>query len=163
MSELNELMSVVKQSAFNIQAVSDQMGIITNEVKGLKVEQLRMAERVDTIANRMQRYEDEKRVTRPQADTIKRAIHSRAIDLLGIEFTNGRVADWCIGTDKKYRGKFISRCYVDTRAFSKLGTPYYETLRKDYEEVLEFIGTWVPLQGVTGYKEYLDKRAREKK
>ena len=161
MSEMNELMQVVKQSAFNIQSVGEQMGIITSEVKSLKVQQLRMSEQMGALADRMQGYEDRIRVSRSEAQTIKRAIHARVIELLGIEFVDGCVADWCISDDKKYRGGFISRCYHDAREYSRLGTPYYETYHKDYLEVLEYINTWVPMRGVTGYKEYLDKRAEE--
>lgn len=162
MSEINEVMAVVKQSAFNIQTVSEQMGIIANEVKNMKVEQLRISEKVNTMADRMQNYEDRLRVNRAGAQNIRRSIHMRAAELLGIEFIDGHVADWCVDTDKKYRGKFIQRLYSDAREQSKLGTPYYETYQRDYAEVLEFISTWVPTSGVTGYKEYLDKRAMAK-
>lgn len=159
-------MQVVRQSAFNIQSVSDQMGIVATEVKGLKTQQLRISEQMNELSDRMQGYEDRIRVSRAEAQTIRRAIHARVVDLLGIEFQDGCVADWCIADDKKYRGGFISRCYHDAREYSHLGTPYYETYRKDYIDVLEYINTWVPMRGVTGYKEYLDKRAdeaREKK
>lgn len=161
MSELNELMQVVKQSAFNIQSVGEQMGIVATEVKSLKVQQLRMSEQMDNLSDRMQGYEDRIRVSRSQAQTLRRAIHQRVIELLGIEYVEGCVADWCIADDKKYRGGFISRLYHDAREYSRLGTPYYETYNKDYLEVLEYINKWVPMRGITGYKEYLDKRAEE--
>lgn len=162
MSEIDDVMAVVRQSAFNIQTVGEQMGIISTELKNLKIEQLRTGEKIEAITDRMQNYEDRLRVNRACAQTIRRAIHARASELLGIEYENGRVADRCINTDARYRGKFISRCYYDAREHSKLGTPYYETYQRDYREVLDYIGTWVPQEGVTGYKEYLDKRARER-
>lgn len=154
-----ELMEVVKQTAFNVAGISEQMGILTNSVRELKVEQAKQARSIETINNRMQNYEDRVRCDRSMAQNIRNSIHKRVQELLGIKYEDGVITDPVgLHNDKYYRPGFISRLYVDARKDSKLGTPYYETYQRDYEEVLDFIGKWVPPTGVDGYKMYLDKR-----
>lgn len=161
MNEMNELMQVVRQSAFNIQSVSEQMGVVAREVKDLKLQQLRLSEKMDSLDTRLQNHERTERVNRAESQNIRRSIHLRVNELLDIKFKDGVVAEESLEDDIKYRGGFISRCYHDARTYSKLGTPYSETLSIDYLETMNYIGSWVPVCGVTGYKEYLDKRAEE--
>lgn len=158
MSEVNELMDVVKQTAFNVAGISEQMGILNSRVLNIEKEQRRLSEQQGSINNRMQKYEDRIRLDRPQAQNLKQAIHARVKNLLGIRYENGIVATECLRDDKYYRPGFISRCYADARKDSRLGTPYYETYQRDYEEVLEFINNWLPPVGVEAYKVYLDAR-----
>lgn len=162
MSEMNELMEVVRQSAFNIQSVGEQMGLVAREVKDLKIQQLRLSEKMDTLDGRLAKHERTERVSRTEQQTLRRAIHLRVNELLDIKFENGVVADESIEDDVKYRGGFISKCYHDARTYGRLGTPYTETLRVDFSETLDYINAWIPTNGVAGYKEYLDKRAEEK-
>lgn len=161
MSEATELMDVVKQTAFNVAGISEQMGILTTEIKNIKLEQRRQAEGPAAVNDRMQNYEDRIRVSRSEAQNIRRSIHGRVCDLLNIHYINGVVASECIYDDKFYRGRFISRCYVDARKESRLGTPYYETYCRDYQEVLDYIARWVPPTGVEGYKAYLEIRMKK--
>jgi len=158
LSEAMELMDVVKQTAFNVANISEQMGILSTEVKSIKIEQRRLAEGLAAANDRMQNYEDRIRLTRPQAQNIRSTIHKRAADLLGITYVNGTVSPESLFNDKYYRPGFISRLYTDARNQSKLGTPYYETYQRDYEEVLNYINGWVPPTGTEGYKAYLDAR-----
>lgn len=165
MSEKNELMDIVRQTALNVAGVSEQMGILQNSVKGIKLELISVKEdlasykaRTDT---RMQNYEDCVRVTRTQAQDIRNAIHARAAELLDITYENGIVVgETALHNDKYYRSGFISKCYTDARKQSRLGTPYYETLKRDYRDVLDYINEWVPLAGIEGYKVYLDARRK---
>lgn len=161
MSETTELMDVVKQTAFNVAGISEQMGILTTEIKTIKLEQRRQAEGLAAVNDRMQNYEDRIRVSRSEAQNIRRSIHERVCELLGIHYLDGVVANDCLYADKYYRGRFISRCYVDARNESRLGTPYYETYSRDYQEVLDYIARWVPPTGVEGYKAYLEMRMRK--
>ena len=161
MSETSELMEIVKQTAFNIAGISEQMGILATEVKNIKLEQRKQAERIAAVNDRMQNYEDRIRVGRPEAQNIRRAIHARVCDLLDIKYENGVVASDSLYADKYYRSRFISRCYVDARKDSRLGTPYYETYCRDYEEVLDYISRWEPPTGTEGYKAYLEARMRK--
>lgn len=162
MNETTELMNVVKQTAFNVATISDQMGIITSEVKNLKLEQIRLADGLDKVNSRMQKYEDNVRVTRHQAQNLRNTIHAKAATLLEIEYKDGIITtERGLYNDKYYRSGFISRLYVDARKQSRLGTPYTETLQRDYEECLKFIADWNPPTGVEGYKRYLDARRRK--
>lgn len=152
---LEKLMEVNMQTAGNVNALSQQLGIISNKVDSLGTE-------VASVKDRMQTYEDAIRVSRPQADSIRRAIHSRACDVLDIKYKDGVVTDDSIRSDTVYKPGFISKIYSDARKFSLLGTPYYETARKDYGAVLDYINGWLPQVGVEGYKSYLDARRRAK-
>lgn len=152
---LEKLMALNLQTAGNINALSNQLGIVSNKVDALGVE-------VSLVKDRMQTFEDTIRVTRAQADAIKRAIHSRVCLILGIEYKDGVVVGEKIRIDKYYRPGFISKLYSDARRFSELGTPYYETFRRDYGAVLDYINGWLPQVGVEGYMLYLDERRRSK-
>lgn len=160
MSETTELMQVVKQTAFNVAGISEQMGILSTEVQNLKLEVRKQAESIAAVNDRMQNYEDRIRLTRPQAQNVKSSIHTRVKNLLGIRYEDGVVADDCLYDDKYFRPGFISRLYADARKESKLGTPYSETYQRDYEEVLDYIAGWVPPTGVLGYKAYLNARKK---
>ncbi len=159
-SDLKMIADVVKHTAFNIQTVSEQMGLLQTEMKGVKLEQMRQAEQIGTISDRMEMYEQRLNVDRNEANNIRSSIHRRVVDLLGLRYEDGVIVPECREDDVRYRGKFIQRCYVDARKDSYLGTPYYATYRKDYQEVLDYIGRWVPSLGVQGYKDYLDQRAK---
>lgn len=155
-NETNELMQISRNVLAGISSLGEQMGVVNSRLGILEV-------KTSNIENRMTKYEDEQRVSRSQAESIRGAIHHRVCDLLEIQYRDGIVIDECIHADKFYKPGFISKCYSDARKFSALGTPYYETFRKDYASVLEYINGWVPQVGVPGYKLYLDERRRMKK
>ena len=161
MNEIQELTQIVKQTAFNVASISEQMGLISKEVRDLKIGQRELSEGLKAVNDRMQNYEDRIRVTRPQAQNIRNSIHARTAILLHIEYENGIVKPESMFADKYYRQGFISRCYTDARKSSRLGTPYTETYQRDYDEVLHFISGWEPPTGVEGYKSYLDARRRK--
>lgn len=152
---LEKLMELNLQTAGNVNAISQQLGIISSKVDSLGLE-------VASVKDRMQTYEDAIRVSRPQADAIRRAIHARACELLGIRYKDGIVEKESLAADMRYRSGFISKAYSDARKYSFLGTPYYETARKDYVAVLDYINGWAPQAGVEGYKMYLDERKRRR-
>ena len=153
----NDLMKVVQLTAMNVQGISQQMGILTTAVQDLQTD-------MTSVKDRMQNYEDELRITRSQGKALKKSILNRVSVLLNISFVNGHVADECIETDQKYRGGFISRCYVDAKQSGLMAECYWETARRDYDRCIEFIEAWVPnvKGGVNGYKEYLDIRRQER-
>lgn len=168
MSEKNELLEVVRATALNVRGVSEQMGVLTQAVKDVQKKQSEQAVFNQEVLDRMDKYENTIMVDRVQAQNIRRAIHKRAADVLGIKYDKyGNVEESSIYNDETYRGKFISRIYRDARKDSELGTPYAYTYRKDYEDVIEFIASWYPFEGVEGLKEYIDKRnavrARQKR
>jgi len=153
----NEIMDMLQLAAFNNKQVSEQMGLMVKKVSD-------MENRVAGVEDRMQKYEDRVRVSRSQAQEIKNAIHRRVDQILHIGHKGGVVEESSIGNDVKYKGGFISRCYKDARDNSRLGTPYYETLTRDFDETMEYIEGWRPNVdgGVEGYKKYLDIRRKEK-
>ena len=155
--DMNQLLQITQNTAMSVNAQSKQMGLILGTVEELKQD-------VGEIKNEMEVLKHETTVTRFQANRIQSAIHTRVAEILKLEFDGGKVADGSIKTDAKYRGGFISRCYTDARRKSKLGTPYYATLRCDFNEVIEYVAAWVPevSGGVDGYKRYLDIRREER-
>ena len=154
-NEINELMLISRNMLAGINGLGEQMGVVNSRLGRLET-------KTSNIEDRMNKYEDELRVTRPQADSIRRAIHQRINKLLDIRYEDGVVVSECIRDDKLYKPGFISKCYSDSRKYSDLGTPYYETLRKDYVGVLDYINGWAPEVGVSGYRIYLDERRRIK-
>jgi len=155
--DISQLLQITQNTAMSVNAQSQQMGLVLSTVEGLKQD-------VGSIKQEMDVLKRETTVTRIQANHIQSAIHSRVAELLKLKFDGGKVAVGSIGTDAKYRGGFISRCYTDARRKSKLGTPYYATLRCDYNEVMEYIEAWEPevSGGKEGYKRYLDIRREER-
>lgn len=161
--DMESIKNMIGQTAFNVQNISEQMGVLTTQVKELKINMMRQDEKIQSIDDRLVKHENRITVDVNEANNIKSSIHKRAAELLGIYYVDGVVAEECVCDDIKYRGKFISRCYVDARKESRLGTPLYTTFHRDYMEVLDYINAWVPPTGVEGYKEYLDKREEVRK
>ena len=156
--DMDQLLQITQNTAMSVNAQSKQMGLILGTVEDLKQD-------VNSIKDEMSILKQETAVTRAQANRIQSSIHARVVELLKLDFDGGKVADGSIGTDERYRGGFISRCYTDARRRSKLGTPYYATLRCDFKEVMEYIEAWVPevSGGIDGYKRYLDIRREERR
>lgn len=153
----NDLLQMMQLAAANINGLSKQMGLVNARID-------EHSKRIDRVEERVDKVESELTVNRAQANRLQSAIHQRVTDVLKLEFDGGKVADGSIKTDKRYRGGFISRCYTDARRKSKLGTPYYATLRCDFHEVMDYIKAWEPevSGGVDGYKHYLDIRREER-
>lgn len=162
---MNEIVESLRLAAITSRNNSEQLGLLAKrqDVLQSEIDELKANMRNDKqdLENRMQNYEDRITVTRSMAQNIRNSIHSRVRDLLHIEYVDGVVTQECLYADKYYRPGFISRCYVDSRKESKLGTPYSETYQRDYEEVLNFINSWVPPRGTEGYKNYLDLRRKK--
>lgn len=155
---MDQLLQITQNTAMSVSAQSKQMGLILGNINDLKQD-------VSAIKDEMEVLKHETTVTRNQANRLQTAIHQRVNLVLGIQFSGGKVANEFIDVDKKYRGGFISRCYWDARRKSRLGTPYYTTLRCDFQETLDYIEAWEPEVegGVEGYKDYLDDRREERK
>ena len=134
MQENNDVMEMLRITAFNSKQLSEQMGLVVSKISDMDT-------RVAGIEDRMQKYEDRVRVSRSQSQAIRTTIHKRVDEILHIEHEGGTVKDVSIGKDLRYKGGFISRCYKDARDKSRLGTPYYETLTRDFDEVMEYIKT----------------------
>ena len=153
----SDLLRLAQLNTVNINGLSQQMGLMNDRMDQL-------VSRMDGHDNRLGVLEHNTTINRAESKRISKAVRSRVNFLLKIEFEGGRVADSSIATDQLYRGKFISRCYTDAKNHSKMGDSYPETLKVDFNEVLEYIEAWVPEVdgGVEGYKRYLDIRREER-
>lgn len=154
---MNELLQVTQNTAMSVNSLSEQMGLMVGRVN-------ENTKRIVALEDRMTSHERSETITRIQDKRLVSEIHSRVAYLLKIEYEGGRVADNSVSDDINYRGAFINRCYVDARNKSKLGQPHYATLKVDFDEVLEYVSSWVPeVEGGTeGYKHYLDIRREER-
>lgn len=152
-----DLMQMVQLTAMNVNGISEQMGLMLSRVN-------QNAERIVAIEDRLTSHERSETINRAQCRRIRKSVVGRVNDVLGIEFDGGKVADSCVGIEVAYRGGFIARCYSDAKNHSKMGESYADTLRIDFDEVMEYIESWVPEVdgGVEGYKRYLDIRREER-
>lgn len=152
----NDLMQLAKVQLASINGLSEQMGLMNARMNKFET-------RLDDIQESVDGVKAEITVTRSQANRLRRSIHERVATVLKLEREGGRVADSSIHDDVAYRKAFISRLYFDAREKSKLGTPYYDTLRADFAETMDYITSWFPeVEGGTdGYKRYLDIRHKE--
>lgn len=157
-----KLTNIVKQTAMNVQAVAQQMGIMVAGLNELKGHMNVTDQKLEQMDSRMSGWEERERISVSEANRLRKAIHARCFSLLGIIHSNGVVAEESMPDYKKYFGKFCSRCYTDARNKSRLGTPYYDTRKQDYEEFMNYISSWEPevsydsMTGTLAYKTYLD-------
>jgi len=156
----NKIGTLVRLAELNTAAInglSNQMGLVNDRIDEL-------SRKFDNHDGRLVVLEHNTIVNRAEKRQIRKAVMNRVNTLLGIEFEGGRVADGSVVIDQLYRGGFISRCYTDAKNHSKMGESYGETLKTDFNEVLEYIESWVPEVegGKEGYMHYLDIRREER-
>lgn len=155
--DMNGLLKVTQNTAMNVSSLSEQMGLVVNRVN-------ENTRRIVDLEDRMNAHERTETINRSQARRIRKSVIERVNSLLGIKYEGGKVADDCVKMDMFYRGGFISRCYTDAKNHSKMGGSYTETLKVDFNEVIEYIDSWKPeVEGGTeGYMHYLDIRREER-
>lgn len=161
MSEIDKqmasMMDGIQTLVAGIQGQSEQIGVMNSRLN-------KFSERMDGMCDDLETLKRETTITRPMCRRIRKAVMSQVNKVLKIKFDGGKVADESIETDVLYRGGFISRCYTDAKNHSKMGESYSETLKVDFDEVMEYIESWEPEVdgGVEGYKHYLDIRREER-
>ena len=156
-SELDKMLRLSQNNAMNINGLSRQMGLVIDMLND-------NTQRIVALEDRLTSHERSVTISRAQQRRIKSEVMSRVNYLLGIEFEGGRVADSSIAVESRYRGPFIARLYSDAKKHSKMGEAYPETLKVDFDEVLDYISSWVPEVdgGVDGYMSYIDIRHEER-
>lgn len=110
----NNLLEIVRQTAFNVQATNEQMGIIVSEIKGIKAKQNDQDVKLENIEGRMQHYEDTVTITSSQKGKIKAAFHKRVDELLGIKRmpdNKKMVVDECKRDYKHYWNRMLRWAY----------------------------------------------------
>ena len=155
--DMNTLLKVTQNTAMSVNGLAEQMGLVVNRVN-------ENTQRIIALEDRMTSHERTETINRAQARRIKKSVIERVNKVLDIKYEGGKVADECVRVDVLYRGGFISRCYTDAKNHSKMGGSYTETLKVDFDEVIEYIDAWKPEVegGVEGYKHYLDIRREER-
>ena len=155
--DMNALLKVTQNTAMSVSGLAEQMGLVVNRVN-------ENTQRIIALEDRMTSHEHTETINRAQARRIKKSVIERVNALLGIKYEGGKVADECVRVEVLYRGGFISRCYTDAKNHSKMGGSYTETLKVDFDEVIEYIDAWKPEVegGIEGYKKYLDIRREER-
>ena len=156
--DMNALLKVTQNTAMSVSGLSEQMGIVVNRVN-------ENTKRIVALEDRVANHERTETINRAQQRQMRKAVINQVNNLLKIEYEGGKVAEKCIGIEVRYRGGFISRLYTDAKNHSKMGASYSETLKVDYEEVMDYIKSWEPEVngGTEGYKRYLDIRREERK
>lgn len=161
---MDDITKALSLAAVTSQRISEQMGLVNARIDATESKIDKLIEKQDATDRRMKNYEDRLHVTRSQRKRIKQAAHNRVEYLLGMRKEGGVLDRQSLFADKYYRKAFIGKCYTDARRESRLGDSIEETLVRDFEEVIDYIGTWTPAVsfegriGVEGYKAYLDAR-----
>lgn len=156
-TETSDPMELMRLAAFNINGLSQQMGIMNKTVTQIKddVSELR-SEMVDAKAD-IKGLKDDQFVDLIKADNIRKSAQTRVAKLLGIEFDErGGVTDDSRFNYTHYYSKFVGRLHCDARNAGLEGPRIYATPRKNYHPLIDFINEWVPLRGVEGLKSYYD-------
>lgn len=156
--ENNEIIESLKLSAFNIQNISEQMGVVNSKLKDLE-------DAREDHEMRIKYIEDNERISRSQAKTIHDRVIATVNEILGIAYEGGKVSDKTVSSDIKYRGGFIARCYVDAKNAGVMEQSYHDTPKCLYRKCLEYIEAWTPQVdgGTEAYKRYLDIRREERR
>lgn len=150
---LNE---IVQQTAFNVQAMTESLGLITSKMKDHENRIISIEQRTEANEMRMQNFEDNERISRSQAMRMKEAIKQRVADLLGIKWEKGVIIEG-LHNYKHYFAGFIRKAWSDAKHDSRCEQAYTDTRKRDYDEVMKYIREWEPTAGVEGHMEYLDQ------
>ena len=156
-NENNDPMDLMRLAAMNINALSQQMGLVNKAVDAIRgdVSQIR-AEMADAKSD-IRGLQEDQFVDIIKADNIRKSAQSRVAELLEIEFDErGGVTDESRYNYTHYYSKFVGRLHCDARNAGLEGPRIYATPRKTYQKLIDYINDWVPMRGVEGLKSYYD-------
>lgn len=153
--DLTQLLQITQNTAMNVSAHSEQMGLLTRNVTS-------NTQRIVALEDWKEHEENTKTVTRQQRRRISKACKDRVGFLLHIRYdSDGKIMPESRFIQERYYQSFISKLYSDARKQSKLGVSTDETLRIDFDDVIEYIDAWTPEgYGVDGWKIEADLRRR---
>lgn len=154
-AQIAQLTNIVQITAMTVNNQSEQMGLLVSKVNG-------NTQRIVALEDWKAHEESTRTVTRQQRRRISKACKDRVSFLLHIRYDqDGKITPESRLAQELYYQSFISKLYGDARKKSKLGDSNDETLRADFDEVIEYIDSWTPEgYGVDGWKTEADKRRR---
>lgn len=150
----DDIMKMIRLTAMTTNRQAEQMGIVLEKIDSHDRSIMDMKGRIENVEHNLI-------LTPAQRKRMPKAVKARVFSVLKItgEY-HGRkfVPDSdCKHDYKTYYSEFVRLLYVDAKSCSKMGDPYADTLRVDYDEVMEYIEAWYPSQGVEGLKAAIDK------
>ena len=149
--DMSELLRITQNTAMSTSNLSEQMGLVmrrTNE----------NTQRIVALESWRDRHELTEVVSHVEYDNIYNAVHRRARFLLKLKYDeNGVILDECRPIRKKYYGRLVSRIWNDSKKYSRVARSYRDTLKRDYDEVMTYLGAYVPKGGMQAFMEDVDK------
>lgn len=153
------LAKVLTEVSSKMDEVSEESRVAREESRSTNMKVIGLVDEIGLVKDDVADLKDSQFVEPWQDTNINRAARIRVSNLLGIKWENGGVAEECMGDYKRYFGKFCRALHSDAKKMGLEGPKIHQTQRKNYTKLIEFIGSWTPIRGVTGQKEYYDALA----
>lgn len=136
--DLNKLLQITQNNAMNNMSLSNQMGVMANTMG-------EHSRQIAILNDRLTQHEHTVTLTNYQTKQMYQAVGHRVTEL--------------VGYPNPYYGRFKRKLWNDAKAHSKMAQEYKFTLQIDFDEVMEYIGSWYPngYSGVEAYKQHLDE------
>lgn len=138
----SELKTIVRQTAFNLNAVSEQMGLVNAKLKAHEGRLASLEDKTSLVASDLgnfKEYVKENEYIEPEkVDKLRIAMGNRVVDLL---------SDMNLSKSEfgEYYGKFMSKFWWDCKKHSyAVGKAGVYTKNRHYEDLMKYIGEWQP-------------------
>lgn len=156
----DDLKTIVKQTAFNLNAVSEQMGLVNAKLKAHEGRLASLENKTSLVASDLgnfKEYVKENEYIEPEkVDKLKIAMGNRVVDLLsGLNLSKSEFGE--------YYGKFMSKFWWDCKKHSyAVGKAGVYTKNRHYEDLMKYIGEWQPegYGSAVGYINHLKVKKR---
>lgn len=140
---LQQIESIVGQTAMNVNGISKQMGIIATAVDAMRTD-------IGSLTERMDYLELNEEITTTQQETIIELARKRVLEIIGDDPLEV----------KKYFKIFIQRLYKDARQSAGLGSKIARTKKCDYQRCIDYIEAWIPSCGCAALRAKADANAK---
>lgn len=141
-NELDQINSIVQQTAFTVKAISEQMGIVESKVKNHENRITTLEERTESqykeFVNFKEIVKENEYIEPEKVEKLKVAMGNRVVDLLSpLDLSKSEFGE--------YYGKFMSKFWWDCKKHSyAVGKAGVYTKQKHYKLLMEYIGEWIP-------------------
>lgn len=152
-NDLQQINDIVQQTAFNIRAISEQMGIVESKVKNHETRLTSLEEKTDREYNEFinfKKYVKENEYIEPEkVEKLKTAMGNRVVDLLSpLHLSQSAFGE--------FYGKFMSKFWWDCKKHSyAVGKAGVYTKERHFNDLMEYVGEWIP-EGYGSAKGYID-------